>query len=991
MNVIATILSRAIMKQQTFNKKRLAASIAMLLGTAMTLPVFAQEVAPTDEVEVIQVKGIRGSLARSMDMKREATGVVDAISAEDMGKFPDTNLAESLQRITGVTVSRSNGEGSQITVRGFGPDFNLVTLNGRQMPGTGNSRSYSLENLASEGVSALEVYKTARAENPSGGLGATVNIVTTQPLNSPGLKYSVSGKGIYDTSTVTGDKITPQLAALYSNTFADDTFGVAVSLSMQQRDFQQQSANVPGWQADQGLGNATGDNAIDLRATDADGNKVGHTYLPRQISYNINDVERSRLNGQLTLQYAPRDDMQLTLDYVRSEAETSTKGQGFGVWFNFGGNVSSYQLDENGTAINFTETANDFAHSANQDTTQVTAESIGFNFDWQLTDTIHMELDYHDSTNNTDNGADKGSRHAGNVILAPNNIVSKTYDYSSGEIPSFIMTWPGGAKEADPGDFDPLFAQIGRFVGESGVKQFQFHSDWTNPNDSFLVNAKFGLSHTEQTIGYWAADNGNQGPNGYNGNMAVFPDSMFTRQNTGDFLDQLAGGGSDLGTNYYYTFDYAEAIARMADYFGIDTDPLATDGIDASGQLKETTSGAYLQTALFFELADMPIDINLGVRYEKSDVESTVLQKVEDYMVWSNPTEWQLRYVAGDKGLVVSEGDYNLTLPNIDIKMELTDDIVGRFSAGKTITRAPLGNLVGTRSLSGSPKPGGRTGGSGNTSLLPFESTNMDISLEYYYGDSSYVSLGYYRKSVKNFIKTDFSTITVDGLRDPLIGPRATQAIQDLKNAAGDPSYVPSDGDVWTQIIANGGGEFDAETGNVIVFQNENDPLTEWLVSRPSNGDTKKVDGVEFAIQHMFGESGFGASFNATVVNGDVEYDVNSFDQQSPLTGLSDSANAQVFYEKEGLSVKVTYAWRDNYLIGVGQAQGSAEAPPQFGKEYAQTDMSINYDVNDNLTVFFEGLNITNETEQGYGRYEEQFLYARQYGPRYTLGARYTF
>ena len=137
------------MKQQTFYKKRLAASIAVLLGTAIAAPVFAQEEAPADDTEVILVKGIRGSLMRAMDMKREGTGVVDAISAEDIGKFPDTNLAESLQRITGVTVSRSNGEGSQITVRGFGPDKNLVTLNGRQMPGTGYTRSYNLENLAS--------------------------------------------------------------------------------------------------------------------------------------------------------------------------------------------------------------------------------------------------------------------------------------------------------------------------------------------------------------------------------------------------------------------------------------------------------------------------------------------------------------------------------------------------------------------------------------------------------------------------------------------------------------------------------------------------------------------------------------------------------------------------------------------------------------------------------------------------------------------------
>ncbi|MFT4937558.1 MAG: iron complex outermembrane receptor protein [Paraglaciecola sp.] len=1018
------------MKHITFNKKRLAVAMSMLLGAGMSFPGHAQEAeaAADDDVEVISVKGIRGSLMRAMDMKREGTGVVDAISAEEMGKFPDTNLAESLQRITGITVSRSNGEGSEITARGFGPAFNLVTLNGRQMPGTGNTRSYDLSNLSSEGVSALEVIKTARAENPSGGIGALVNIITAKPLNSPGLKYSVSAKGIYDTSNVKGDDVTPELAALYSNTFADNKFGVALSLSLQERDFQQQSANVPGWQADQGLGNgfgidlrpnasitaeqlaankaaraaatAAGDPLPDLLAPSADDifdgsvadGKTGHTYFPRQISYNINDFQRSKINGQLTLQYAPTEDMTATLDYVRSEAETAAEGLGFGIWFNFGGNINSYELDENGTAIRFNESSNDYAHSANVATTLVEAESIGFNFEWQLNDDIHLEFDYHDSTNAIDNGKDTGSGHSGNVILAPNNIDNKTYDYSTGEVPNFEIFWPNGAAEAAPGDFDPLFAQIGRSAGESAIKQFQFDSEWLNPDDNFLVNVKFGMAHTEQVIGGFGADNGNQGPNGYNGNQAIFPDSMFTRQDTGDFLDQLDGGGSDLTTNYYYTFDYAEVIARMAANFDpFFTDPFATGGIDSFSEVEESTGSAYVQAALYFEIADMPVDVNLGVRYEQTEVISSVQQQVEDFIVWSNPTEWQLIFEEGSAGIVVGVSDYDLTLPNIDIKMEITEDIVGRFSAGKTITRPNLGLLAGTRSLSGSPKPGSRTGASGNTSLLPFESTNLDFSFEYYYAEASYVSLGYFQKSVKNFISTTISTITVDGLRDPLNGPRAAAAIQDLRDAAGDQGLIPEDGEVWTQILANGGGVSLVGYQNDVVVQNSDDPLLEWDVSRPSNGDTKDVDGIEFAVQHMFGESGFGASFNATIVDGDVEFDVESFEQQAPLNGLSDSANFQAFYEKDGLSVKVTYAWRDDYLIGVGQAQGSSEAPPQFGKEYAQTDISVNYDVNEELTVFFEGLNITNETEQGFGRYEEQFLFARQYGPRYTLGARYTF
>ncbi len=170
------------------------------------------------------------------------------------------------------------------------------------------------------------------------------------------------------------------------------------------------------------------------------------------------------------------------------------------------------------------------------------------------------------------------------------------------------------------------------------------------------------------------------------------------------------------------------------------------------------------------------------------------------------------------------------------------------------------------------------------------------------------------------------------------------------------------------------------------------DPLIVWDISRPFNSpDEKTVDGFEIAVQHLFGETGFGVGANATFVDGDVEFDINSLVQQTPLTGLSDSANFQGFYEKHGLSVKATYAWRDEYLIGVGQSQGSSDNPPQFAKSFGQWDLSINYDIDEHITLSFDAININNETEQGFGRYEEQFLFAREYGPRYVLGARYTF
>ena len=176
------------MQQSPFRKTPLATAIALALGVSALTPAAAQEAAPeaaapTEELEEIIVTGIRSSLTRSMDIKRDAIGVVDAISAEDIGKFPDANLAESLQRITGVSIDRQRGEGSRVTVRGFGPEYNLVTINGRQMPThNGVTRSFDFADLASEGVAGVQVYKTGRADVPSGGIGSTINILTPEPL-----------------------------------------------------------------------------------------------------------------------------------------------------------------------------------------------------------------------------------------------------------------------------------------------------------------------------------------------------------------------------------------------------------------------------------------------------------------------------------------------------------------------------------------------------------------------------------------------------------------------------------------------------------------------------------------------------------------------------------------------------------------------------------------------------------------------------------------
>ena len=217
----------------------------------------ATESGQGDGQEIV-VTGIRASLERAIAIKREAPGIVDAISAEDIGKFPDTNLAESLQRIPGVSINRTNGEGSQVTVRGFGPTYNMVTLNGRQLATStvsvvggdqnadgaqGTSRSFDFSNLATEGVRTLEVYKTGRAAVPSGGIGATINIVSRRPLDErkSGLDGSIGAKAVYDTSVNDcldcGSKVTPEFSGVLSWSDPDQRFGVMLFGSYQKRNY----------------------------------------------------------------------------------------------------------------------------------------------------------------------------------------------------------------------------------------------------------------------------------------------------------------------------------------------------------------------------------------------------------------------------------------------------------------------------------------------------------------------------------------------------------------------------------------------------------------------------------------------------------------------------------------------------------------------------------------------------------------------------------
>ncbi|MEM6912721.1 MAG: TonB-dependent receptor plug domain-containing protein, partial [Pseudomonadota bacterium] len=305
------------------NIRRLKGSIALLSGAsvlAMAVPALAQDTESDSsafEEDVIIVSGISKSLAASSDVKRQARGVVDALTAEDIGDFPDTNLAESLQRITGVSIDRRNGEGSQVTVRGFGPDFNLVLLNGRQMPTAFNegdtapaSRSFDFGNLAAEGISGIRVYKTGRASLPTGGVGSTLNILTARPFDSPGLRFSIGAKAVVDNSDTSlddGSSVTPEFSGIFSNTFMDDKVGITLTGSYQDRESGvAQFGTTSGWRGAY-LGSTINEWGVLPPASSGqvtnrpEGDQIYS--VPQNANYQLSSIDRERINGQVSLQY----------------------------------------------------------------------------------------------------------------------------------------------------------------------------------------------------------------------------------------------------------------------------------------------------------------------------------------------------------------------------------------------------------------------------------------------------------------------------------------------------------------------------------------------------------------------------------------------------------------------------------------------------------------------------------------------------------------
>lgn len=970
----------------TFKKKVIATTVASIMAAGFSSAATAQD-NTLDALEEIVVTGIRGSLQRSLDVKRTAVGVVDAISAEDIGKMPDTNLAESLQRIPGVSIDRVNGEGSKVTVRGLDGGYNLVTLNSRQMPASsfGTSRSFDFANLASEGVSGVEVYKSGRADVQSGGMGALINILTPRPLSSPGLKAVVGAKAVFDDSSALKNNLTPEISGLFSNTFADDTIGVSLTGSYQERNGGARNASVSDWFA-----HATdGGDWAGIPEEHQPGD--GRTYaIPAEVMYTVHEVNRKRLNSQLTFQYQPVEQLTITADYLYVKQENEGRDFGTGFWFTRDNGLDIEWSDTN-PAYPLSYTENSGWHEINSvirfNKTQSELKSAGLNVKWEATDNLTLELDAHNSESYSGPNGKWGGNNQFNFGSIDNYRV--TMDFS-GKFP--VMNRIGhedGRTNVAP---DPARTQLTNNIfriqeQESSVDEYQLKGTYTF-DDGFIDNIKAGVGTNEISnryffLGYQAHNQGSwAGVQGEDG-VGDIPQSYWIVDNLSNYFDHGAVKSPNF-QNGFVRGNWHELLAIGAELYGSDTgfcpraycttrDPeLANDGLDDQTTV-ETSDFAYVQFGFKPEIAGMPANLAVGVRYETTDVESTAyVSAYTPYITWNSGNEYSL--VADGSEYGVTTGSYSKTLPNVDFDIALTDDIKARASFSKTIARPNYNDLKGGFVWGTAPRNTMGSASAGDPNLKPMESTNFDISVEWYYADSSYVSLGFFKKDVVDFIGSSApQTITDSGFHTPVGGPRWNAAVA----AVGDNLTA-----INQYIVANYPASSNATNNHVYALPE--DPILPFEATRPINNEDVSIDGIEIAIQHTFGESGYGFQANATLVDSDTKYNNVSKADQFAIYGLSDSANLIGFYDKDGLQVRVAYNWRDDFLAGGG-------GNPRYTEAYGQVDASISYEVTDNLTVSLEGLNITNENTRQYGRHENLTFNYIEMGARYNLGVRYNF
>ncbi len=824
----------------------------------------AGDTQPGAEGQDVIITGVRASLASAQSIKRNADSIVDSIVAEDIGKLPDNNATEALQRVTGVQVSRDVGEGGSIAIRGL-PQVE-TTLNGRETFTAGAGRTFNLQDLPAELVARIDVFKSPTADIIEGGLGGTVDIRTRRPLDFDGFTGSVTARNMYADSI---KKSAPSASLLLSDRWSTGIgeIGLLGAVSYQKREYRQ-----------------------DLNGTGAPIPRndliAGQTvFAPNGFNQVLITGNRERIGANAALQFRPTPELELVIEgqYQRFEtvqnqynALTATAGA-----TPVAGSASLFGGTNNVDRVSYTNVPLTAGGTA-RDTLDEN-KSISANLKWKRGGlTLTGDATYTKSTND--------------LFYTELDLTRRIPTLTQ-----FVGTNP--PSEVAPGLNAADLSQYGvaaltrnenHFTGDEKA----FRLDASYETDGLLKAVQIGGRFSDRTVAQVNPLRFNRTPT--NTNPAAYP-GFFQANAFNDFY-AIKGDTNDFIRNYPYA-----NIDNLRNNFGGVLQQLNFTGANApstasvNSQLaafdaEEKSYAAYALARFGFTLG-IPFDGNLGVRYVKTKLD-----------IGGN----QLRTNAANQVIVPNivdavavDSSYDNWLPSLNLRAHLTDKLQARFAASRTLTRPDFSQLSPALTVN----PGQLAASQGNPSLSPILSTNFDASLEWYFNRASSIYIAGFHKRVEGFIFTRATpNVTIGGL----------------------PGYT---------------------------------------LSRPENAGTGTVKGVEVGYQQFFdflpgALSGLGVQANYTFADSSAPTSLVGFTASLPQLSKN-SYNLVGIYEKYGVSARVAYNHRSDFLSGI---LAGAFTPPGGSSVsyifpirtagYGWLDAAVSYDVSDRFTISVDAQNL---------------------------------
>ncbi len=974
--------------------RRLAVSPVALAATLATLsaaPGWAQTApAASQQLETVTVTGIRASLESALNAKRQDKGIVDVIKAEDMGKFPDTNLAESLQRIPGVVIDRDAGEGRNITVRGLGGDFARTRINGIEAlattggtdssGGANRTRAFDFNVFAADLFNSLTVRKSSSADVDEGSLGATIDLQTARPFDMKNFVAAVSLKSTYNDLS---GKATPKASFLISNTFADNKIGVLLSGAYSKRKVYEEGFSTVRWDNGPSSGNTfsgwcppqgvtanlpTGSTATTcgpaaqgvprlpnmpeyLAAYNAASSATNfHPRLPRYGRL-THDQERLGMTGAIQLR--PADSMLITFDMLYSKLD-ATRQEDFLEAISFSRALSAGGKQQ--TSVLEAQ----FAPSGQMlygkfNGVDVRAESRFDKLSTEFTQpSLTVEQDITDTLKLTLRGGRATSRFRNPIqtttTLDAPNVDGYVFD-ARGDDRAPLLGY-GNLNPADPNGGLKIY---GVPVGATSIANFTPSEIRIRPNgvtnrqDVLTADLAWEIIPDALTL-----------KGGVNYKQFKFTSYDIRRtvetMNTlpagvsaGSLTTTLTGFGKGenltAGSITSWVIPNLDAIAKAYDIYCncLKTGPAGgpgdytltsiTNGSARGGNraISETDTGSWLMADFETRLGGMAVRGNLGTRYVKTAIVAS-------------------GYLATGGGSPVSASrEYKDWLPSANVSLNLTKDIILRAAAAKVMSRPPLQNLNpgGTLSTTGSLSYTG-----GNPALDPFRATTFDLSGEWYHSKNGFIGLGVFQKDIKSYVLTVGRNVPYNQTGLPM-------------------SLLPSN-----------------FTGDEI-----------FLVSAPVNSPGGKLTGFEINVQQPFSflpgwGKNFGVLANYTQVKSKMDYVISAAVGAATVTedlvNLSPrSWNLSFYYDDGTFSGRVSTSARSAFLttIPAGNNQDVAGKNKTFN-----VDLSMGYQLSKQLQLTFEATNLTNQAnDQFISRAMNNVVVNNYTGREFIIGGRYKF